>query len=345
MGKIRMEFSLTAINVLMFIALAIPGYIIMKVKLVKPSAIAYFAAVLLYVNQPFLSLYSFLKVEYSPQLLANLGVAFLVSLISQCVMFFVVWFILHKRYSLPNPCLSGKKWADKNSFLQTNADCYRNGGLRDRKGAALRVLTLSCTFGNVGFLGVPILYALLPLAPEAIAYSAVYIVSMNLLCWTVGAAVLTGDKKYISLKKALLNPPTATLIVALPLFFMGIKLPDIAMKGISFLAEMTTPMCMLILGMRFATAPMKQLFENRGVWMASLTKIIIFPLAVFGVLYFLPIDHILKVTMFILAAMPSASVTLNLSEIYKADTNTAANAVLLSTLLCALTVPVLLLLA
>ena len=43
-----MDFSTTAINVLLLVAMAIPGFILMKAKVVKPSSIAYFSAVLLY---------------------------------------------------------------------------------------------------------------------------------------------------------------------------------------------------------------------------------------------------------------------------------------------------------
>ncbi|MEG1663551.1 MAG: hypothetical protein RR338_06145, partial [Clostridia bacterium] len=93
-----MNFSTTAINVLLLVAMAIPGFLLMKSKVVKPSAIAYFAAVLLYVCQPFLSLRSFLRVEYSTELLKNLGIVFVFSLLAQLLLFFVMWLILHKKF-------------------------------------------------------------------------------------------------------------------------------------------------------------------------------------------------------------------------------------------------------
>ena len=56
-------FSTTAISVLLLVAMAIPGFIVVKAKIVKPAAISAFAAVLLYISQPFLSFRSFLQVE------------------------------------------------------------------------------------------------------------------------------------------------------------------------------------------------------------------------------------------------------------------------------------------
>lgn len=339
-----MNFSLTALNVLVLVALAIPGYILIKTKVVKPQAIPALSAVLLYVNQPFLTIHSFNQIAYSVHFLENLGYAFVFSFFVQSLMFGIMWLVFKKKFELPILQLNGAKRNHKSSFLQTNADSFRENAQESRKGATYRVLNLACTFGNVGFLGFPIVKALLPLAPEAIAYAAVFTVTMNMLCWTVGVAVLTGDRKHISLKKALFNPPTAALIVALPIFFTGVQMPTAISSGISFLGEMTTPLSMLILGMRFATSPLKELFTNRKTWLSSIVKNIVFPLVAFAVLYFLPIDNTIKVTLYILSAMPSAAIVLSISELYKSDTVTAANAVLQSSLLCVLTVPVLMLL-
>ena len=189
---------------------------------------------------------------------------------------------------------------------------------------------------------------LFPSNPEAIAYSAVFIVSMNLMCWTVGSFLLTGEKKYISLKKAVLNPQMIALVVALPLFFTGVTtddLPDAVTKVIGFLADMTAPLCMIILGMRFAVAPIKELFTDWKVYLSVFIKVLAFPLLVYLVLLpFDSMDRMMKIALVILSGMPSASINLNLAEIYGADQKTAANNILLSTLLSIVTIPVLLLL-
>ena len=334
-----MNFEVTAVNVLLLVAMAIPGYILIKVKAVKQTAIAPFAKVLLYVNQPFLTLNSFLRVSYQPSLLKNLGIAVAFSFGVQLLLLIVL-------------CLIYRKWFNKKmpkkaeGFLQTNVDSFRAiPETQVMKGKAMRVLTTCSVFGNVGFLGIPVLNVLMPNVPEAVAYAAVFIVAMNFLCWTVGAFVLTGDRKYISVKKAILNPPTLTLVVALPLFFLNVQLPEPALNLINLLAQMTTPMCMIILGMRFASAPFKELFIHPSVYVAALTKILVLPLLTYAIVYFLPIDYSVKVTLFILSAMPCASVNLNLSEIYGGDSKTAANTILLSTLLCVVSIPLLLLMA
>lgn len=340
-------FRTTAISVLMLVVMAVPGFILMKTKLLKPSAMAFFSAVLLYVCQPFLSLQSFLKVEYSRGMLLNIGIVFIVSMIAQALLFFIVWLIVHKKFDNPEITenlieegyLGGNRISsDPLLTAQINATA---------RGRAYRVMVCVCTFGNVGFFGVPVLEMLFPLNPETIVYSAIFIVTMNVMCWSVGAYVLTGNRKYMSVKKALLNPPMLTLIVALPLFFSGVtleKLPDVLARIIGYLATMTAPMCMLILGMRFAVAPLRELFTDWRAYISAVVKTLIFPLTVYLVLMPFSLNPILRATLVILSGMPSASVNLNLAELYNADQKSAANTILLSSVLSIITIPLLMML-
>lgn len=342
-----MSFTTTAINVLLLIAMAIPGFILVKTKMVKPNGIAYFAAVLLYVSQPFLSLRSFLQVEFSWSLCANLGIVFAFSLLAQAAVFVVLVLILRKKFD--NPQVT-RHLIDEG--LLDGLNISKEPALNDqiaftKRGRAYRIMVLACTFGNVGFFGVPVLQLLFPAYPEAIAYSAVFIVSMNLMCWTVGSYVLTGDRKYVSVKKALLNPQTLTLVVALPLFFSGVTMdvfPDTVAKVIDYLADMTAPLCMLILGMRFAVAPLRELFTDWKVYVITVVKNLIFPIVVFLVLMPFDVEPMLRATLVVLSGMPSASINLNLSELYGADQKTAANSILISTMFCILTIPLIMML-
>ncbi|HKL73851.1 MAG TPA: AEC family transporter [Clostridia bacterium] len=303
-----MQFSLTAITVVIMLAYAIPGYLLIKSKIINSNSISAFAVLLLYVCQPCLSLYSFQKVSYSSNLALNMLIFFALSATIQLFMLGGMFLIFRKKYSNPK----------------------------------YRVITLGSTFGNVGFLGVPLLEALLPQYPEAVTYSAVFIVSMNIICWTLGSALLTSDKKYISIKKLLVNPPLITLLVALPLFFTSTSIPHTIMNAITLLGKMTTPLCMIILGMRFATVKPKEVFFDGSIYFTSAIKLLIFPLIGYLLTHFLPIDYSMKATMFILCCCPTASVVLNLSEIYGHGQKYSANIVLASTIFSMFTIPLLL---
>ena len=173
--------------------------------------------------------------------------------------------------------------------------------------------------------------------------SVVYFLGMNLLGWTVVSAIITNDKKYISLKKAFLNPAFLSLIVALPLFFTNTRLPSEINTMVTLLGKMSTPMCMLIMGMRLATVELKSLFTDRLQYAAVFVKQIIMPLLGLLLISLFPVSTDMKRTMFILCATPVASVVLNFAEMLGEGQKTAANLVLLGTLSSLITIPLMML--
>ncbi|HIU20876.1 MAG TPA: AEC family transporter [Candidatus Limadaptatus stercorigallinarum] len=342
-----MGFSTTAVSVLLLVAMAVPGYLLIKTKMLPQKAITYLSVLLLYVSQPFLSIRSFLEVSYTLQLAVNLAIVFGVSLAGQAVVFGVMWLVLRRRFDDPQQTAELIRDGFIGGDSYTAEPALKAAVARSVSGRANRAMVLASAFGNVGFFGVPVLQFLFPDAHDAIAYSAVFIVTLNLMSWTVGSYLLTGDKKHVSLKRALINPQTVTLVISLPLFFAGVSagdLPDTINTVIGYLADMTAPLCMIILGMRFALAPVVQLFTDFRVYVASFIKTLVFPLLVYVVLMPFQMEEMLRVSLVLLSGMPAATINLNLAELYGADQKTAANSILMSTVLSIVTIPLLMLL-
>lgn len=344
-----MGFSTTAVSVLLLVAMAVPGYLLIKTKMLPQKAITYLSVLLLYVSQPFLSIRSFLEVSYTPQLAVNLAIVFGVSLAGQAVIFGVMWLVLRRRFDDPQQTAELIRDGFIGGDSYTAEPALKAAVARSVSGRANRAMVLASAFGNVGFFGVPVLQFLFSDsdAHVAIAYSAVFIVTLNLMSWTVGSYLLTGDKKHVSLKRALINPQTVTLVISLPLFFAGVSagdLPDTINTVIDYLADMTAPLCMIILGMRFALAPVVQLFTDFRVYVASFIKTLVFPLLIYVVLMPFQMEEMLRVSLVLLSGMPAATINLNLAELYGADQKTAANSILMSTVLSIVTIPLLMLL-
>ncbi|MDE6869702.1 MAG: AEC family transporter, partial [Clostridia bacterium] len=182
-------------------------------------------------------------------------------------------------------------------------------------------------------------------------YSMMYFLSMSLLGWTLVSTIITRDKKYISVKKILINPATLSIAVSLPFFFTGFKIS--ADNGqllgqienmINILGKMTTPLCMLVMGMRLATIKFKSLFNNWMQYFAMAVNQVIFPLCVLGLLMLFGGDEELKWCMFIMCACPIAAVVQNYAEILGEGQDTAANMVLLGTISSIVTLPLMALL-
>lgn len=299
-------YLITLFTVSILLAEAVPGFVLVKKKMVGEDCAAALSKVLLYFCQPCLAVYSFSSVEFSVEKLADIGLFAIVTLVINGLMLGGAVFVLRSRF----------------------AD------------ASYRVLTLAMAFANCAFFGIPIIEAVLPdVASGLIVYTTVYATIMNILGWAIGIAIITGDAKNISAKKIFINPAMLGIVIGIPIFIFSVEIPGALLDAITIVGKMTTPVSMLIMGMRLATTNLKSVFTSVKAYVAVVIKAVVMPLVAFGIVCFLPLPIEVKKTFFIICACPTASVVLNFSELCGAGQREAAASVLLSTILSVLTLP------
>ena len=305
-------FTISLSTVLVTIAFIIPGYILCKMKKATAEHLPTLSGLLIYVGTPFMIVSNFMSLDYSLESLKNMGIYFVVTFTLQAVFLSIVYTILKKRY----------------------------------EDARFRIMTIAFVLGNVGYFGLPIIRALFPDEPIVACYSSVNAISMNIIVFTMGVFCVTGDKKYVSVKSAFLNPAIFGIVIAFPLYIFGAKnhVPQVVLDALKIVSNSTVFLCMTILGIRLASAPILDIFKNSYVYLAVFGKLLVFPLFCFFAVNWLPIAYTLKASVVILAGTPCASVILNLSEIHKKEAKMPANCILLSTICCFLTIPLLTLL-
>ncbi len=328
-----MDFLTTLITVGIMIALAVPGFILRKAKMLPDGAVATLVCVLMYVAQPVMVVDGFLAKTYEPELLLNMGIAFVSALVVHIVMFFIIKLIF-----IP---FKPKSSDDEAKIKATN----------DKNNVCI-----ICSFlGNAGFMGLPVMKALFPEHPEILMYTTMVIVAFNLICWTVGIFVITGDKKNIGLKRIFLNPPTVAAFIGIIVFFIKgfVAIPEDLMINIErftgYLGDMTLPLSMMVLGVRLADIKFLDLFNDGKVYLTCANKLILCPLVTFCLLLLVrliypALDYYLFAALFIVLAMPSASSCLSFAEMFDSDREVAVKITLLSTILSVLTIPVIMLL-
>jgi predicted permease len=167
---------------------------------------------------------------------------------------------------------------------------------------------------------------------------------MNVIGWTLGAAILSGDAKYISVKKIFLNPAVIGMAIAFVIFVLRIPIRGDLESMVSISGRMCTPLSMIIMGMRLATMDIKTMFSEPKVYAAIAVKQLVMPLVGFMLVYFIPISVELKQAFFIICACPVASVVLNFAEIVGEGQREAAKMLLLGTFLSIVTLPPMMLL-
>jgi predicted permease len=310
-----MDFLTSLVNVGLLIALAMPGYILGKLKMVSGNIIDGLVAILLYVACPFLGILSFSRTTFSPGLLVNMGSVILLA------------FIL----------LVGSYYISKIFFSGMKED-------------PVKKVCVACGYmNNCSFMGIPVIQTFFPNNPEPLIYVSMFAVAFNVLSWTLLVFTITGDKKHVSLKAALVNPGMITLIISAPLLIFDINFPPVLSNMVSSLANMTTPLSMLIIGIRLSEIKLRELFTSSKVYLSALIKLVIIPLFSFVIIIlgkqFLPISTTVTLTLYIVMAMPSASFVIIFSERFNADRVTAVKCVLLSSVMSIATIPLLMLMS
>lgn len=304
------NFLITLTAVAVMLGYSVPGFVLIRSGKISKETIGAFAVVLMYVCSPCLNIYTFIKTDMTGRILKEAVIVLVVSLLVQVfILLFFKWFFR-------------KKFDD----------------------VKYRVCTIATAMGNCSFMGVPLLEAVMPDNPEAVVMSTVFCLGMSLIGWTLSSYIISNDKTYMSIKKAIVNPSMISFFIAIALIIARVEIKGQALSMITLLGKMSAPMCMLIMGMRLATMELKAVFSDKMAYVIVVIKQIMMPLLVFAIMSMLPVDPYLVKCMFILSATPIASMVLNYAELIGQGQKRAANLVLVGTMLSIVTLPLMMLL-
>ena len=196
------------------------------------------------------------------------------------------------------------------------------------------------TFGNIGFMGIPVITAVF--GYEGLFYVAMALASFNLLLFTVGVRMF-GTKGEATVKPWQIitqNPALAGTIIGFVMFLTNRKLPGPLEDGVALIAGMNSPLSMILIGALLAKQPLKETFTDIRVLPPNAVKLIVIPLASLLVLRNFVHNPVMLGVIVTLIAMPPAVNTAIFAEQVGGDSVAAMRLVIVGTLLCVITVPV-----
>lgn len=207
---------------------------------------------------------------------------------------------------------------------------------------------LHTAFGNVVFLGFPLMNALFP-GGQALFYATLFYLASNSIMWTIGVNILTqsSDLTFKNKLKNLVNPNSIAFFTGIILMLSGIKLPEIIDKPVTGLGQTTSYLAMLYIGGMLAQTNIKGVFKQQRGYILSLNKLIIAPLALIIIFRFilkifgLNIDPVAFSVVILQAGTPCMAIIVVLARRFNADDIHATENVFISTLLSLFTLPLL----
>ena len=190
-------------------------------------------------------------------------------------------------------------------------------------------------FGNVGFMGIPIVTSIYP--ENGILYVSVFSIVDQLFLWTLGVKLTApeGEGKF-DLKK-LVNPASIGIIVALFMILTGLKLPTLLNTGLQKIGSTATPLAMIYLGGIFACVPMKNGLRRGELYGIVFAKMLLVPMIMYGMMGAFGIAGDVRLTIALIAGMPvMASIAMMVTP---SDSEYAMGGIFITTICSLVTLP------
>lgn len=195
---------------------------------------------------------------------------------------------------------------------------------------------------NSGFMGFPLTLAVF--GEKGLFLMIIANAVFTLYTYSVGVLLLiSGREEKLTLRTALrsmLSVPVISSLIGLLIFAFGIPLPSLLADFLNTVGGITIPLSMIIIGIQLAESKVGEVLGNKHIFQTLIIKLVILPVVLFGILFWLPVNTLVFCIVIFAMVMPSAAVTPVLSEIYGANTKLAAQIVFITTMCSLITIPI-----
>jgi predicted permease len=210
------------------------------------------------------------------------------------------------------------------------------------KGNQARILRMCMTFGNVGFVGIPVISAIY--GAKAMLYAAIFCIVDQLLVWSYGVSLSypvdeTQPRKKFDIKtlKNLLNPPLIATVLSLVVVMLNIQLPGVVMQAFTSVSNACMPLPFLYIGCIIALYDIRSFIKHWEFYVVILVKMIAFPVAAFLLMRALHLPDDLIGTVTVICGLPALGMGPMLARANGSDEEYATANNIVTTLACLIT--------
>lgn len=211
--------------------------------------------------------------------------------------------------------------------------------LKGNRGHVFRAIVM---FGNVGFMGIPLVVELYP--DTALLYISLFTILDQGLFWTYGVSLtkpVSDQKEKVSLKnlKNLLSPALVAILGATVLVLLNVHLPKILTTTLSKLGTASMPLSLLYIGGMLSMTDVRKVLRCGELYAEIGLKMLVLPIVFFLVMKLCQVPADMAGTMTFLTGLPAINMVAMLSKNNGSDGDYAVCAVMMTTLACLVTLP------
>lgn len=307
------EFIIMLRNVLIFVALAIPGYMLVRFGILRQEQSGVLSKILMFLAMPFLIFSgSVNNLSFNREAQLMIGIVLAIGIAYTLAMFFV-----------SKPLVGMEK-------NETTKGMVR----------------FCSVFSNNGFLGIPLAVAVFGRESRVFAVLILLNIISNVLMYTLGPNLVSGVKQSVNIKKVFLNPVLIAFIlgVLFNLLHVSNYIPEVTIFS-DYFSGLVTPISMTILGMKMATVRFSSILKTGKLYYVSVLKLVVFPMVIIAILLafknlFVNIEfESLILGVFFAFSMPTAGLATTFADEFNGDTKNAVIYTLGTTILSIFTIP------
>lgn len=212
------------------------------------------------------------------------------------------------------------------------------------------VIGFAIMFGNVGFMGYPIVASIF--GHEAVFYAAVLNVVNTFTVFTIGTMLVVGKnqssvaEKEMSrkkmLRKVLYSTPMLSAYLTMLIVALEIKdIPEFISQPLTMIGNITVPAALLIIGSSMSQLPLRALLGNGTIYATTLMRLAILPVGIHYLMTLLGFSSFVVGINTVVIAMPVATYGTILCLRHGKDTTLITEVTFITTLLAMISIPLL----
>ena len=210
--------------------------------------------------------------------------------------------------------------------------------VRKKEGREFEIERFSSVYSNCGFMGIPLVNAIYH--EEGVFYLTAFITVFNIIVWTHGVILISGQKDIRQVVKVFYSPTIISIVLGLITFFAQIRLPATALTALGYIKEVNTPMAMIVSGVTIAATNVPALLKKVRVYYVCLLKLLVLPIILAVPLSMLSgIDETVRMTVLIAASAPPAAMCTLMSIRYGKNSIYSSEIFTAGTVLSVVTLP------
>lgn len=287
---------------LIMLILIIVGIICKKTKIITDDGNKELSKLVLTVVNPIVILMAY-QTDYKPQLVKNLLIAFGLSILSYIILIVAAYLLIPQK-----------------------------------DGRETQIERFSAIYSNCGFMGIPLVNALF--GSEGIFYLTAFLTVFNLVVWTHGIILISGERNLKNIVKVFYSPVIISIVLGIIMFFAQIRLPDIITDSLNFISNLNTPLAMIVSGVTIADTKILKLLKKPGIYYVSFLKLILLQLILIAVFSLFNVNEQIRITVLVAASAPAAAMCTLQCIRYEKNSLYASEIFAASTILSVVTLPI-----